>query len=135
MDPQLAFHLDTVRPLLPLGDLTEEERAVGRALRWGRAGARQVPDLAQETGIPERRVQEIVRQLLHEHGWPIGTAMSSPFGNYLIDNAAELEATVELLRVRGISNLARAAALRRMSLKRYLATLQTELASLTQDAG
>ncbi len=53
--------------------------------------------------------------------------MSEPFGNYLIDSDAELEQTAELLRTRGISNLARAAALRRMSLRQFIEHVQHRL--------
>lgn len=127
MDAQLALHLDAARPSLPLAELSEEERAVACALRWGRASARKVREIAAEAGLGNRRAQEIVQRLLHQHGWPIGTAMEEPFGNYLIDSAEELQATVELLRTRGISNLARAAALQRMSLRRYLAAVQRDL--------
>ncbi len=133
MDAQLALHLDASRPVLSLAELSEEEKAVARALRWGRANARKVREFAAEAGIPNRRAQQVVQQLLHEHGWPIGTAMEAPHGNYLIDSATELEATVDLLTKRGISSLARAAALKRMSLERYIETVQTELATLAED--
>lgn len=129
MSEQFAFSFD-LPPLaaLDVSSLCDaDEQAVARALRWGRERARQVPDLAREAGIPSRRVQEIVLHLLLRHQWPIGTAMSAPFGNYLIDSTRELEETVSLLRTRGISTLARAAALKKMSLKRYLNEVQTYL--------
>lgn len=128
MDLQIALHLEATRPELNLGSLCNgDECEVARALRWGRGNARQVSAVAEATGLRSRRVQEIIEHLVHVHQWPIGTAMSPPFGNYLIDNPEELEETVELLRTRGISSLSRAAALRRMSLRRYLASVQTEL--------
>jgi hypothetical protein len=127
MEPQLALLLDTTRPALDFAGLSDDELAVGRALRWGRASARQVREVAAETGIPARRVQDLIDELIHAHGWPIGTSMREPFGNYLIDSAADLEATVALLRTRGISNLVRAAALRRMPLQRLIAEIQTDL--------
>ncbi len=133
MDAQLALHLDATRPVLSLAHLSEEERAVAQALRRGRANARKVREIAAEAGIPNRRAQEIVQQLLHEHGWPIGTAMEAPHGNYLIDSATELAATVDLLTRRGISNLARAAALKRMSLRRYINSVQTDLADMAKE--
>lgn len=127
-DPQFALFLDASRPVLALDALcSDEERAVARALRWGRAAARQVGDIAADAGIPGRRVQEIAQHLLHEHHWPIGTSMSEPHGNYLIDSAEELAQTVALLRTRGISNLQRAAALQRMTFDEFLKTLQREL--------
>lgn len=127
MDPQLAFHLDATRPVLDIAALGDDERALARALRWGRANARQVRELAAEAGIPARRAQDVIDHLIHEHGWPIGTSMREPFGNYLIDSAEDLSATVELLRARGISNLARAAALRRMSVRRLLEEIQADM--------
>lgn len=128
MDSQLALLLDTTRPALDAASLCDaDELAVARALRWGRERARRISDLAAEIGIPSRRVQELVQHLLLRHHWPIGTAMSEPYGNYLIDSRAELEETVALLRTRGISNLVRAAALKQMSLESYLRHVQTDL--------
>lgn len=125
---QLAFDLDEARARLAQEPLCDsEEASVAAALPWGRSNAKRIDDIADEIGLPARRVQSIVLHLIHEHFYPIGTAMSMPFGNYLIDDADELAETVALLRVRGISNLSRAAALRKMSLRDYLATVQTEL--------
>lgn len=128
MASQLALNFDLPHAALDVSSLCDaDEQAVARALRWGRARARQVPDIAREARVHSRRVQDLVLHLLLEHHWPIGTAMSEPYGNYLIDSAAELEETVALLRTRGISTLARAAALQRMSLKLYLVEVQTQL--------
>jgi hypothetical protein len=126
MDSQLALHLDATRPALSW-DLDPEELAVGRVLRWGRAQAIQIPEIAAAAGLPPRRTQEVVQRLILRHHWPIGTAMAEPYGNYLIDSAAELEETIRLLRERGISSLVRAAALNRTSLQAYLAHLQLQL--------
>ena len=127
MDPQLALHLDATRPELDVEGLDADELAVARALRWGRANARQVRAIAADAGLPARRAQEVIDQLIHAHGYPIGTSMAEPYGNYLIDSAEDLAYTVELLRVRGISNLARAAALRRMAVASYIAEVQADL--------
>lgn len=128
MPTQLALDFASPHPALDLGSLCDaDERAVARALRPGRAQARQVADIAQEAGVPERRAQELMQHLLLDHHWPIGTAMSAPYGNYLIDCPAELEETVALLRMRGISSLVRAAALRKTSLERELADVQAQL--------
>lgn len=127
MDPQLAIAFDQ-RPALDLGSLcSEAEVAVARALRWGRAEARQIAELAAVTGISERDVQHVVQHLLMDHHWPIGTAMSEPHGNYLIDRLEELEHTVALLRTRGLTSLARAAALKRMTLAQYIRLVQCDL--------
>lgn len=126
--PQLAFPLAAPRPVLDLGALCDaEEVRVARVLKWGRSSARQVPEIAAAAGTGGRRVQEVIEHLLHAHGWPVGTAMRAPFGNYLIEEPGELAETVALLRMRGLSSLTRAAALRRMSLARYLAEVQTEI--------
>ena len=126
MTGQLAFPMEP--PRVDLAALcSDEERRVARVLRWGRESAQQVPTISELTEIPARKVQEIIEHLIHEHALPIGTAMSRPFGNYLIDSADDLQQTVGLLHTRGISNLARAAALRKMSLRRYLAEIQLEL--------
>ena len=121
-------------PPLRLEAIPEHDtRTVARELRWGRANARQIGELARVTGIPGRRVQEIVQELLHEHRWPIGTAMTPPHGNYLIDTRDELDQTVGLLRMRGLSNLKRAAALRRMSVRAFLMTVQLEMELASTD--
>lgn len=128
MSAQLALAFDLARPRLDPDSLCDgDEAAVARALRWGRASARQIAEIGAAAGLPGRRVQDVIQHLLLDHQWPIGTAMSAPFGNYLIDSAEELEQTVALLRVRGISNLARAAALQRMTLAQYIRAVQTEL--------
>lgn len=127
MDAQFALHLDVTRPHLSRAGFGDEERAVADALRWGRANALQVREIARLARLPMRRTQDVIDRLLREHGWPIGTSMAEPFGNYLIDSAEELEATVELLRTRGISNLTRAAALKGMSLRRFIESVQPEL--------
>ena len=132
-DSQFALVFDATRPELALEQLcNDEERAIGRALFWGRAGARKVDEIAAAAGVPPRQAQDLIQHLLFEHGWPIGTSMSEPFGNYLIDTAEELDQTVELLRSRGISNLARAAALKRMSLEQYMSFVQERLKLSTQ---
>lgn len=133
MDAQLGFHLDATRPSLSWESLDSEELAVARVLRWGRARAIQIPELAAAADLPPRRTQEVVQRLILRHHWPIGTAMAAPFGNYLIDSAAELEETIKLLRERGISSLVRAAALNRSSLQEYLAHLQYQLTFATDD--
>lgn len=122
----LSFPAGNPVPPLPF-EASGEERLVYEALRTGAENARQIKTLAEETGIPGRQVQAIVETLILEYQVPIGTSMRPPYGNYLIDSAAELEATVELLRVRGISNLVRAAALKKMTLAMYLEEVQVEL--------
>lgn len=115
------------RPKLPLAELSSEEQAVVAALEWGRENARLIPEAAAAAGLPPRRYQRTVEHLVHVHGIPIGTAMGPPHGNYLVDDPEELARVEELLRRRGISLIARAAALRRFGLRRYLSEIQTAL--------
>lgn len=127
-DPQFALFLEATRPVLSLDALcSDEERAVARALRWGRAGARQVPVIAGEAGLATRKTQELVKHLVECHHWPIGTAMSRPFGNYLIEDAQDLENTAAVLKAHAISTLCRLAVLKKITLQRAIALLQSEL--------
>lgn len=129
MKERIPKDVVVARPPLVLAGIAEDDaRAVAHELRWGRWNARQIPELARATGIPARRVQQIIHdELLLKYEWPIGTAMSPPHGNYLIDTREELMQTVDLLRTRGISNLSRAAALKRMTLRAFLMKVQLEM--------
>jgi hypothetical protein len=42
-------------------------------------------------GINERRVRQVVRHLIDDHGYAIGSATTPPAGYYLIDDKAELD--------------------------------------------
>jgi len=122
---QLAFDLSAAARGFS-GLCGPEEEAVALALRWGRENARRVADLAAEAGLSPRHAQELIQHLLLKHHVPVGTAMAEPFGNYLINSDEDLAETVSLLRSRGLSNLVRAAALKRMSLRRFLLELPLE---------
>jgi hypothetical protein len=123
---QLNLGLPALRRAFPDMLCNPEEAAVARALRWGRENARRIDDIAAEAELPARRVQDVIHHLLLEHHMPVGTAMAEPFGNYLIDNDDELAETVRLLRGRGLSNLQRAAALKRMTLRAFVQQLELE---------
>lgn len=124
---QLDLTLPPPRAPIPWAALNAEETAVANALRWGRRGARQVRDLARDAGIPSRRLQDVIERLVCEHKVPVGTSMTEPYGNYLIDNPTELNATVNLLQMRGVSSLQRAAALRGISTRQMIAQVQVDL--------
>ena len=127
-DKEYAHFLDTVRPALPpvCGNNSAEMR-IARALKWGRQNAIKVSRLSTIAAVPGREVQEIIHHLITVHEWPIGTSMGPPYGNYLIDSSSDLEKTVTLLRVRGISSLHRAAMLNGQSLDAFLRSIQREL--------
>lgn len=90
-------------------DLTIEQSRLAVLLRKGRRNARTVKDLSRSTGINERRVRQLVRHLIDDHGYCIGSATAHPAGYYLIDDKDELERFVRVMRHRGISILVRAA--------------------------
>ncbi len=128
MESQTALPFPTGSPVHPLPfEATREERAVFYALRTGAENARKIDEIAEETGIADREVRAITSRLILDSSVPIGTSMRPPYGNYLIDSPEDLSATVELLRTRGISNLVRAAALKKMTLEQYLQEVQTDL--------
>lgn len=111
-----------------------DEVRVVKALGWGSARARKVAELAREVGLKGRLLQDVVDHLVLKHGVPIGSSMSKPFGNYLIESAEDLESTVHLYTRRGLHSLAKASGLRRQSLARYMSHVQTHLDLYTEDA-
>lgn len=119
--PSTQFELD------PATLCDAAERAVYKALRRGGANARTVREIAAETGISTREVQSVVSHLILGHGVPVGTSMGKPFGNYLIDDPEDLKQTADLLRTRAIHQLMRVAALQKMTHRRLLEEIQTEL--------
>ena len=93
--------------------LTDEEREVLRSLKAGRDKAQAVAAVAQFVGVTPRRLQEIVRHLINEHGEPIGSATSRPTGYYFINDAKEIEDVCQALRHRAICILHRVAKLKK----------------------
>lgn len=86
-------------------DMTAEERAVFACLRPGRARAVTSRQIAQETGIEERAVRDLVKHLREARGCCIGSSSGLPAGYYILDDPAELEAFTASMRRRGISIL------------------------------
>lgn len=119
--PSTPFDLD------PTKLCDDAERAVYAALRRGRANARSVPTLAADTGLSTREVQSIVKHLILGHGVPVGTSMGKPYGNFIIDDPEDLKQTTDLLRTRAVHQLMRVAALQKMTHRRLLEEIQTEL--------
>lgn len=124
--PQLGLYPPGVSSgaVLSFDGMSEEERAVARVLPIGRANARQVRDLATAVNLPPRRVQQILKGLLEKYGWPIGTAMERPFGNYVAEGTEERERAAMLLTAHAVSTLKRAAALRGIPLGEQVADVQ-----------
>lgn len=81
----------------------------------GRENAVSMHAIAAELGISSRDVQALVKFLVEERSWPIGTATSRPFGYYVIRNERELEENYQHFIRRGVSNLKHARAYRNSS--------------------
>lgn len=119
--PSLRFRVDP-------DDLADErERAVLAALKYGRENARRIPELAAATGLRGREVQSVIERLVFDRGVAVGTSMGKPPGAYLIDSPEDLDATAALLMSRAIHGLRRVAALKKITHRRLLAEIQTEL--------
>lgn len=90
--------------------LSHEEQLIAGIIAEarGRARAVQVKELARRTGIDERRVREIVKQLIEDHCLPIGSTSGLPGGYYMITDARELRQVRRSLVHRAVSILNRA---------------------------
>jgi len=96
-------------------EMTQEEWNVLCNLRPGRQGATPVSVLAGLAGVHQRRLQQIVRHLINEHGQLIGSATSPPTGYYLITCEEEVQEVCGKLRHRAVAILHRVARLKKTS--------------------
>ena len=97
--------------------LTHEERLILSLIRPGRDNARQVDEVAEASGINDRRVQMIVKHLIQVHDYFIGTATTKPFGYYIMTDEKEKNAVCQSLTNRGLSTLYRVARLKKTSVE------------------
>lgn len=95
---------------MPEPQLNPEEELVSGiiAAARGRDRAVQVREIARRTGIDERRVRDIVKDLVERHHLPIGSTSGHPGGYYTITDQAELRAVRCSLIRRAVSILNRA---------------------------
>lgn len=123
----LPLFADT--PRIETTGMAPDMASVARVLNLcvGRQKAMKVPDLASAVGIPARRVQQIVHDLIVDHRAPIATAMSAPFGNYLAATHEEVEQAAQLHRSRAMSELTRESRLRGISKDALIRELQHSL--------
>ena len=98
-------------------EMTNEERAIYRLLRSGRASAISVKALEEETGFPDKMVRQIVRDLIMDRGVLIGSSVGDPPGYFIPETAEEAITATRTLRHRGIMILMRAAKLQRCSVE------------------
>lgn len=87
--------------------LTEEQRSVYLHIqsRLGKAAAIQAPELSRLTGIPDRRVRGIVKELVEECSLPIA---SCPSGFFIPETHEEIAAVRRQYISWGLSLLHRA---------------------------
>jgi hypothetical protein len=94
---------------------SEERLAVLRVLqlirpRRGREAALSMHAIAEETGFKTRLIQAIVKFLVEERHWPIGSAMSAPFGYFWIATNDERRVVRNHFVRRALSNMRHASA-------------------------
>ena len=94
----------------------EEERIIS-LLKEGKENARGGHWLASMVGVSDVKLRELVRHLIDEHGYCIGSRTGEPAGYYLITEESEINEVYRSLRHRGISILVRASKLKRISLE------------------
>jgi hypothetical protein len=82
----------------------------------GRDRAISMHAIAEQLRISTRDIQDIVKFLVEERSWPIGSATSKPFGYYLIRNEDELRQNYQHFVRRGVSNLRHARAYKKASI-------------------
>ena len=111
----------------PVG-LSREEEIVLDLIKAhpGREQAISLPALALRTGIDERRVQSIVRELIITHGARIDSTSGSPPGYFWISTQEEVERAYDRLLKRGRKIILRASRLRGMSLDDVLGQIRLE---------
>lgn len=112
MEEQLAFDITTKG--------SKDRRRIARVLAIvsrcvGRENSITMHEITAQTAIPTRDVQAIVKFLVEERGFAIGTATSRPFGYYMIRSVRELEDNYRHFIRRGVSNLKHARAFSKAS--------------------
>ena len=109
-------------------DLSFEEEKVSRLIKShvGRDQAIAVRALALQTGLDEKRVREVVRELIIRHGEPIGSTPGSPPGYYILRSQDEINRAYQSLLDRGKAIIFRASRLRQFSVDEVLGQIKLE---------
>jgi len=94
-----------------------DEAVVLSLLRYGREAAVSSTEIMRRTGLSERKIQQVIRDLRMKHGYPIGAAVEEPFGYYIANKQEELADMARALRSRALKVLAVAARFSKRSLK------------------
>lgn len=98
--------------MLPDTPYTEAERTIGQLLLPGRARAISIRELTRLTGLEPRAIKEAVQGLRLRHRLRIGSARGKLPGYYIIETAAEADATFTTLVRQGVKMLRAARAIR-----------------------
>lgn len=111
-------------------EMSEDELAVWYVIRLhpGATRAIQVDALAAQVRMQPRKVQSIVRALIHDHGKAVGTSMRRPFGYFHAVTSEERVEVADLHRRRALAELATAAKISGIDRAEYIRRFQTELA-------
>ena len=109
MAEQIDIPLSTIKSRNPALKLSEMEQRVAAIIRRrGREDPVAAADIVAMTGIADRSVRNIVRDLVIEHGLPIGSQCASDKnGFYWISDAMELKAAADRHVRFGIMNIVR----------------------------
>ena len=109
-------------------DLSFEEEKVSRLIKChvGRDQAIAVRALALQTGLDEKRVREVVRELIIRHGEPIGSTPGNPPGYYILSSQDEINRAYQSLLDRGKAIIFRASRLRQFSVDEVLGQIKLE---------
>ena len=93
--------------------------------RQGKAAAISAAELVSQTGIPDRKMRDLVKALVEEHGIPIG---SCPSGFFIAETAEEIDTVCHTYLAWAFSLLKRAKAFKRNSrLDEILGQLKLEM--------
>jgi len=104
---------------------TEEGLVLSKILHHkGKQNSVSRMELSLLTGLDDRTIRQAIKDLIEEHGQPIGSNYAG--GYYMIADREELKKTYETLRGHALSILKRAAKLRKISLPELLGQLTLE---------
>jgi hypothetical protein len=95
--------------------LSDQELKVAEALTWhcGRSAAIPVDNLALLVGLDRRKVEQLVKHLIEEHAFPIGSATGAKHGYFWITSKDDQQHSERQLEHRIIKTAQRLSALKR----------------------
>ena len=88
-------------------DMSDEMRSILRIIQRckGKAQSIRVAVITHETGIPDRKARDLVKQLVEDHNYPIG---SCPAGFFMAETKEEIEEVYHTMVSWALSVLKRA---------------------------